>query len=37
VLAPADLRPRAAAMVEDGARFVHVHVAGPGCFLARMD
>jgi hypothetical protein len=37
VLAPAELRPRAAAMLAADAEFVHVHVAGPGCFLARMD
>jgi hypothetical protein len=38
VLAPAGVRARATAMLEDaGADFVHVHCAGPGCFLVRMD
>ena len=38
VLAPPALRDRAGAMLaEAGAAFVHVHCAGPGCFLARMD
>jgi hypothetical protein len=37
VLAPGALRARAAAMLEGDADFVHVHAAGAGCFLARMD
>jgi hypothetical protein len=37
VLGPAGLRARAEAMLAAGAAFVHVHAAGPGCFLARMD
>jgi hypothetical protein len=37
VLAPPALRRRADAMLERDAAFVHVHVAGPGCFLARLD